>query len=114
MPHDRFDTEPIDLPREPWSRAFWWSFGVCAGAPPLAVLLGWLWSMGESGDPYGIVFFPVLTVPLWIVALGIGLVMAVREPRQTGWEVVLGTLLGAVVGFSLCTGVFIVPDMLGL
>lgn len=49
---------------------------------------------------------------LWGLALVVGLVWVWRGAGEKGWGTVLGGLAGAVVGFSLCTGIVFAPEVL--
>lgn len=87
--------------------AFRWSFGVCAGAPFAAVIVGTV--LGWDAMPYG--FYGLFyVVYLWIgVALAGLLLMVFDHARGAG--TLLGALAGAVIGFGGCSAVAILVGL---
>lgn len=96
------DPLPPEAPRDPDlidydalptfdTRAFLWTVGLCGGMPLAGMLASSLWPL-------------VLTPLAWLVALIYGLAALTSGQRALGKAVVLGTLVSAVVGAALCSG----------
>lgn len=90
--------------------AFAWTFGVCTVLPlagALLMLLGGAFASSLSN--IGIVALFAAPV-VWLFLLVAGLVARLSGQPARGNGVMLGALAGAVVGFSLCSGVLMVAD----
>lgn len=97
---------PLPAPQPPTRdrRAFAWTFGVCVAFPlvGLALLLvgGSLESSAATFGMYALFLSPVV----WLLGIVLGVIARVQGQTAQGNGMLLGALVGAVVGFSLCSG----------
>ncbi len=82
-------------------RAFLWTFGLCSGLPVLAAAL----ALVDQSSDYGALMYLFAMPVVWGGAFIVGLGMWLLGDRDRGPGIMLGALAGAVVGFSLCSGV---------
>lgn len=106
IPHQAPDTtlEPRDR------AAFAWAFGVCTAVPLVgAALMAAESVLGVVISGVGL-YLLIASPVLWVGVFVAGLAMRVSGRAARGNRVMLGALAGAVVGFSLCSGILIAAD----
>ena len=83
------------------NRAFVASFALCALLPLLVMTKEFI-----SPTPnYGVLTYFVYILVAWGVLLVVGVGFYLAKRAEVGRGIVLGTLAGAIIGFSICSGV---------